>query len=71
MENGKTVRVWFDPEGDYLEVSFSNAPGTFEETENDQVMVKVNDEGDVLGFSILSVSRIGQKPVDVSLQVSA
>ena len=28
----KTVRVWFDPEGDFLEVMFSDTPGYFRET---------------------------------------
>ena len=33
----KTVRVWFDPEGDFLEVMFADAPGYFRETAQDQV----------------------------------
>jgi hypothetical protein len=32
------VEVWFDPEADFLEVIFSDAPGYMRETENDAVM---------------------------------
>ena len=29
------VKVWFDPEGDFLEVRFSDAPGHMRETEHE------------------------------------
>jgi len=32
------VKVWFDPEGDFLEVQFRDAPGYMRETANDAVM---------------------------------
>lgn len=64
----KTVRVWFDPEGDFLEVVFADVPGYFRETAQDQVMEKVDMAGAVIGFSIMNVSTFrGQKPVDVVL----
>ena len=63
----KRVRIWFDPEGDYLEVIFDQKPGYFRETENDQVMEKVDDEGRVLGFSVLRVSAVRAKPIEVAL----
>ena len=63
----KTVKLWYDPEGDYLEVIFDRKEGYFRETENDQVMEKVDSEGNLLGFSILKVSSIRNKPVEVSL----
>jgi hypothetical protein len=51
------IKVWFDAEGDFLEVLFSDKPGFMRETDNDAVMERVNAEGDVLGFSIMQVSR--------------
>ena len=64
----RTVRVWFDPEGDFLEVIFAEVPGYFRETAQDQVMEKVDMTGEVVGFSIMNVSTFrGQKPVDVAL----
>jgi len=61
------VKVWYDTKGDYLEVLFDQRPGYFRETANDQVMEKVDAEGNVLGFSILKVSGIGEKPLEVAL----
>ena len=63
----KRVKVWYDPEGDYLEVIFDQKPGYFRETANDQVMEKVDDEGNVLGFSVLRVSALKEAPLDVAL----
>jgi len=61
------VKVWYDAKGDYLEVLFDQRPGYFRETANDQVMEKVDPEGNVFGFSILKVSGIGEKPLEVAL----
>ncbi|MEW6746703.1 MAG: DUF2283 domain-containing protein [Planctomycetota bacterium] len=63
----KTVKIWYDPEGDYLEVSFDQKPGYFRETPNDQVMEKVDEQGNVLGFSVLRVTALKEKPLEVAL----
>ena len=65
----KEVRIWYDKEGDYLEVIFDREPGYFRETENDAVMEKVDEEGNIIGFSILKVSALEeQKPLSISLK---
>ena len=61
------VRVWYDPEGDFLEVMFKQREGYFRETTFDQVMEKVDLEGNILGFSILKVSSLKEKPLDIEL----
>jgi uncharacterized protein YuzE len=61
------VKVWYDAKGDYLEVLFDQRPGYFRETANDQVMEKVGEKGNVIGFSILKVSGIGEKPLEIPL----
>ncbi len=63
----RKLKVWYDPEGDYLEVMFDQKPGYFRETANEQVMEKVDEEGNILGFSVLRVSALRQKPLDVAL----
>ena len=66
---GEEVRVWYDEEGDYLEVLFARKKGYFRETENDAVMEKVDEEGNILGFSILKVSSLkGSSPLAVTLR---
>lgn len=63
----KIVKLWYDREGDYLEVMFDRKPGYFRETKSDQVMEKVDKNGNILGFSILKVSKIRHKPLQVAL----
>lgn len=64
----KVVKLWYDQEGDYLEVIFEHKEGYFRETENDQVMEKVDQEGNILGFSVLNVSKVRKKPLEVALK---
>lgn len=63
----KKIKVWYDREGDYLEVLFDRKKGYFRETAHDAVMEKVDEDGNVIGFSILKVSAIAQKPVAIEL----
>jgi uncharacterized protein YuzE len=63
----RKVSIWYDSEGDYLEVIFEQKPGYFRETPNDQVMEKVDEQGNVLGFSVLHVSALKEKPLQVAL----
>ncbi len=60
------VKIWYDPEGDYLEVMFDQRPGYFRETANDQVMEKVDEEGEVIGFSVLHVSSLTRNPLEMA-----
>lgn len=61
------VKIWYDVRGDYLEVLFDQRPGYFRETANDQVLEKVDTQGNVLGFSVQKVSAIRTQPLDVEL----
>ncbi len=61
------VRVRYDPKGDYLEVIFKRKKGYFRETDLDQVMEKVDMEGNVIGFSILKVSSLKENTLDIDL----
>lgn len=61
------MKIWYDPEGDYLEVLFDQKPGHFRETSSDQVMEKVDESGNVIGFSILKLSALRDVPLEVIL----
>src|SRR3990172_9738388 len=63
----KVVKLWFDREGDFLEVLFEDKEGFFRETENDQVMGRVDTEGNTIGFSVTNVSKLTVKPLQVAL----
>jgi len=58
---GEEINVWYDDEGDYLEVLFAKKKGYFKETENDAIMEKVDEDGNIIGFSILKVRKFGKK----------
>ncbi len=61
------ITVWFDSEGDFLEVLFEKKEGYFRETASDSVMEKVDLQGNIIGFSILKVSALQSRPLSVSL----
>ena len=66
------VKLWFDPEGDFLEVTFCDAPGYMRETKNDAVMQRVDEHGRVIGFSVLGVSKFQRDhPLEAELAVEA
>lgn len=62
------IKVWVDAEADFLEVQFSTKARFMRETNNDAVMERVDEEGNVLGFSIMEVSRLAKgKPLVAEL----
>jgi len=64
----RIVKMWLDPEADFLEVTFENKPGYSRPTDNDQVMERVDEEGNVIGFSVLLVSFLKKTPLEVALR---
>ncbi len=65
----KEIKVWYDQESDYIEILFEKKEGYFRETENDAVMEKVDNEGNIIGFSILKFSTLKQnQPFSVILR---
>ena len=62
------VKVWFDAEADFLEVRFSDDAGYEKETQHNAVMERVDAKGNVIGFTILGVSRFKKdKPLEADL----
>ena len=62
------VKVWFDAEADFLEVRFSDAAGYEKETKHDALMERVDKDGQVIGFSVLGVSRFTKSnPLEAEL----
>ena len=60
----QNIKIWFDPEADFLEVLFSDAPGYMRETDNDAILERVDNQGNILGFSVLNVSKLSkEKPL--------
>lgn len=67
----ESLRVWFDPEGDLLEVSLCKSKkGVFKDV-GDDVFVRVDAKGNVLGFAILNVTKTKEKVREVKLPFKA
>jgi len=63
----RRVKIWYDQEGDFLEVIFDESAGHFRETSSEHVMEKVDADGNVVGFSVLKVSALKDAPIEVAL----
>ena len=61
----KQVNIWHDPEGDFLEVIWERKAGEFVETKDGRADIKLDDDGNILGFQIQAVSKI-TTPLDVT-----
>lgn len=69
MEKG--IKIYFDREAETLEILFETAEGIFQETENDSMMKKVDGNRNVIGFSILNVSKLDVNPPELILKISS
>jgi uncharacterized protein YuzE len=69
MEKG--LKIYFDKVAEYLEILFEMGEGIFQETENDSVMKKVDGNRNVIGFSILNVSKLDVNPPELILKISS
>ncbi len=65
--NPKRVNIWYDPEGDFLEVIWADKSGDFIDTVDGRAYIKLDDDGNILGFQIQAVSKI-TKPLDVTFE---
>ena len=57
----QTVKIYFDPEADFLEVIFSDVAGYMTETDNENIMERVDKNGNVIGFSVMNVCQLSQQ----------
>lgn len=63
-----SLKVWYDQEGDFLEVTFEVAPGTLEEVQDD-VFERRTQDGRVVGFAVMNFSKHDQDDLTLPLQV--
>ena len=65
-----SVKVWYDQEGNYLEVLFEDAPAALEEV-SDDVFERRTPEGRVVGFAVFNVSKHDRDKLMLPLAVTA
>lgn len=67
MDNRK-VSVWYDPDGDMLEVLWAFREGYFIPTDDERILKRLDDNGEVIGFLIHDMSTFNQSsPVELEL----
>ncbi|HZA21394.1 MAG TPA: DUF2283 domain-containing protein [Dehalococcoidia bacterium] len=62
------MKLWYDPEADFLEVIFDRGVGVAEDTEDERVEVRVDKHGRVLSFHILGLKSTEGAPFEVELK---
>ena len=68
----RRVSVWYDSEGDMLEVLWAFREGYFTPTDDDRILKRLDDEGEVIGFLIHEVSTLKQpSPMEFELASEA
>lgn len=64
------VKVWYDREGDTLEVIFDDAPAYMEELDED-VFERRTSEGRIVGFTVLNFSKHDRSKLTLPLAITA
>lgn len=67
----EALRVWFDPKGDFLEVGLSRPRKGFFKDVGEDVFVRVDEKGNVMGFAIFNVTKRMEKVREMKLPVKA
>jgi len=67
----KALRMWFDPEGDLLEIGQTKPAKGFFRDVGDDIFVRVDHEGNITGFLILNATKRMTKIREVKLPVKA
>lgn len=63
-----TIRVWYDREGDFLEITFREAKGYLREIAED-ICERVDEAGNLLGYSLLNVTRHERQSLVLPLKI--
>ena len=62
------LRVWFDHEGDLLEVRFMKKKG-FMKSIGDDIFIRLDQKGRIPGFAILNATKRFEKIKEIELPV--
>jgi len=64
----KNVSIWYDAEGDMIEVLWAFRDGYFTPTEDERILKRLDDNGEVIGFMVQEVSTLKQStPLEFEL----
>ncbi len=63
------MKIWYDQEGDYLEILFEDAPGVLEEIRDDVFERRATD-GRVIGLAVFNVSKHDKDTLNLPFAVA-
>jgi uncharacterized protein YuzE len=61
------MRIWYDQEGDTLEITFRDAKGYFNEIAED-VYERVDSEGNLIGYMLLNVTQHEREDLEIPFE---
>ena len=67
----KPLKIWFDPEGDVLEIGETKPTKGFFRDMGDDIFIRVDQEGNITGFLILNATKRMTKIRELKLPVKA
>jgi len=62
------MKVWFDEEGNFLEIAFANRKGSFREIGPD-LYERADAKGNAIGFAIFNFLKRDRKTVEIPLEM--
>jgi uncharacterized protein YuzE len=65
----ESLKVWYDREGDMLEVIFEDVPATMEEIDDD-VFERRTTDGRVVGFMVMNFSKHDRDKLNLPISVT-
>jgi len=65
----ESLKVWYDREGDMLEVIFEDVPATMEEIDDD-VFERRTTDGRVVGFMVMNFSKHDRDKLNLPIAVT-
>jgi hypothetical protein len=63
------TKVWYDEEGDFLEMTFAEREGSFREIAAG-LYERVDARGNVIGFAIFNFRKRDRKTVEIPLELA-
>ena len=64
------IHIWWDGEGDFLYIAFADGDGDMVRTQDGKAMVKVDADGNVIGFQLTGVSKRGKAASPLSIKLT-
>ena len=61
------ISLWYDKEGDFLEITFRDAKGYFQEIADD-IYERIDEQGNLLGYAVFNMSQHERQSLMIPLK---